>query len=178
MSIKRKVEAATRARQETRTFNHQCALALAAYGYPVARIAETIGTSPRSVQRYLAGPCAEYMADREAHTSRLSRMDKSRAAMAVKPFCHPDDRLTDQEIKSRNLRHQIAALLADGVRKAEIARRLSMSRRMVSYHSDKLPPIDVRNDGDNTWGVERPFPNDMPLLNNDKYGNCVRYTSL
>ncbi len=131
-------EAATLARQENRTFNVKCAHALAAYGYPVARIAETIATSQRSVQRYLATPSREYDVEQETNITRLRSVDERRAALNETPFWHPDDALITQELRSVNLLCKISALLAVGMSKADVGRRLNISRRMVSYHVAKI----------------------------------------
>jgi DNA-binding CsgD family transcriptional regulator len=92
------------------------------------------GVSQAEIARRLgvAGPTVEY------HVGRIRQEREALASAPAQPPA-PDAR---REIRTRDL---VATLLESGLSRAEVARRLGLSKATVSYHARRLgAPVDSR----------------------------------
>jgi DNA-binding CsgD family transcriptional regulator len=125
---------ATIAREESAEFHHKGCLVLADRGYSREEIAAVMGLSIRSVRRSLSSPCRAYELERQEVEERRRYEEWQRTARGHIRFTRDDDFQTVTEARVLPLRRQIGNLLREGFRKADIARRLQVSKQVVQYH--------------------------------------------
>lgn len=122
-------------RREETSFQHKAVHAMAFHGYTRSQMVAALGLSLRSVRRYLNTPCPEWEAEREAMQQRREEELARRPERARILFVMPDhDDLTARQLRTKRLRETISERLVDGVKKADIARQLGMTRQRLNYH--------------------------------------------
>lgn len=92
-------------------------------------------------ERGIAGPTVAY------HARRSERLAETVSAASQAPGCGPQCPTVDT-------RGRVERLLVEGHSRAEIARRLRISRSTVTYHARRLgAPVDVRGARRYDWGL-------------------------
>jgi predicted transcriptional regulator len=133
--------ASSQTKADQSVFHQMAASLMRDRGYQVVHIAKILGLSERSIYGYLESPCHELIAEQKANAERLQGIVARTLTAPNELFCQPDDFLTDEEM----LRAEIGVRLARGMRKADVARQLGMSRQLLQHHAKFLsvPPASA-----------------------------------
>ena len=107
------------------------------------RIGAILGVSERTVRACLNSPCPAFEAERAVVAARANA--EARNAILV-PFIRPDDDLTDNQLRLQELRQDVRHWSDEGMKDADIARHLDISRQMVAYYL-KTGKTDCRKRG-------------------------------
>lgn len=129
---------ATTAREESREFNHKACLVLAERGHSRGEITAVMGLALRSIRRFLSSPCHALAVEKKEAEERREYEAWQRTARGRVRFVRDEDFMTKTEIRVRSLRRRIGDLVRQGVPRAEIARRLEVSKRTVQRHAVHL----------------------------------------